>query len=78
VKLSEKLLQRHRVHIDAKPLIVAFRQLRRVPWRHVPTLLEMLARRPSLAVMEQQQTADGVVLIAKPARELAMFLKRAQ
>jgi hypothetical protein len=29
-------MQRHRVEIDAKPLIAALRQLRRVPSRHVP------------------------------------------
>ena len=39
----------------------------------MPTLLEMLARRPTIAVMEQEHGKDGVTLTAKPARELVMF-----
>ena len=78
MKLSERLLQQQSLKLDIAPLIAAFRKLRRVPSRYVPELLAMLAKRPAIAVMEQEHTADGVLLTAKPARELAMFLKRVE
>jgi hypothetical protein len=64
------------ISLDAAALIAALRKLRRLPSRHVPALLDMLARQPAIARMEQEHGADGVTLRAKPARHLAMFLKR--
>jgi hypothetical protein len=79
MKLSDRLARQQSFELDTRPLRAALRKLRQaLEHKPHPTYLfvEGLAKRSTIAIATLEHGDDGVKVTLKPARELAMFLKR--